>query len=87
MSQILTNALATYKAQQEAAEEPIISTLPDESFIVYRYDIPEENKGFINPNAVVYSCLLGSDIGTCRGRHFSAKHCNDVQQRPRADRN
>ncbi|WP_180970302.1 phage tail-collar fiber domain-containing protein [Vibrio parahaemolyticus] len=85
MSQILTNALATYKAQQEAAEEPIVldqivfayvpgidpeadidpeTTLPDESFIVYRYDIPEENKGFINPNAVVYSCLLGSDIGT-----------------------
>lgn len=85
MSQILTNALATYKAQQEAAEQPVIldqivfayvpgidpeapidpdSTLPPEEQIVYRYDIPSQNKGFINPDAVVYSCLLGTDIGT-----------------------
>lgn len=85
MSQILTNALATYKAQQEAAGQPVIldqivfayvpgidpeapidpdSTLPPEEQIVYRYDIPSQNKGFINPDAVVYSCLLGTDIGT-----------------------
>lgn len=85
MSQILTNALATYKAQQEAAGQPVIldqivfayvpgidpeapidpdSTLPPEEQIVYRYDIPSQNIGFINPDAVVYSCLLGTDIGT-----------------------
>lgn len=85
MTQQLTNALATYKAQQEAASEPVIldqvvfalipgldpslpidpdETLPPENQIQYRYDIPENNKGFINPDAVVYSCLLGTDIGT-----------------------
>jgi len=31
--------------------------------IVYEYAIPEEGKGYINPNQVVYSMLLGSDIG------------------------
>lgn len=85
MSQTLTNALLTYKAQQEAAGEPVIldqivfalipgldpeapidpdETLPPEDKIQYRYDIPDNNKGFINPNAVVYSSLLGTDIGT-----------------------
>lgn len=85
MSQTLTNALLTYKAQQEAAGEPVIldqivfalipgldpevpvdpdETLPPDEQIQYRYDIPDNNKGFINPNAVVYSCLLGTDIGT-----------------------
>ncbi|MBI9080264.1 MAG: phage tail protein, partial [Pseudodesulfovibrio sp.] len=31
--------------------------------IVYEYTIPAEGKGYINPNQVVYSMLLGSDIG------------------------
>lgn len=83
--QTLTNALKTYKAQQEATGKPIIfdqvvfalipdldpevpidpdETLPAEEYIQYRYDIPDNNKRFINPNAVVYSCLLGTDIGT-----------------------
>lgn len=37
--------------------------LPDPGDIVYQYTIPAENKGYINPNQVVYSMLLGSDIG------------------------
>jgi len=36
---------------------------PDAGDIVLEYVIPEENKGYINPNQVVYSMLLGSDIG------------------------
>lgn len=31
--------------------------------IVQVYDIPEENRGFVNPNQVVYSAQLGSDVG------------------------
>ncbi|WP_051176917.1 phage tail protein [Halodesulfovibrio aestuarii] len=31
--------------------------------IVHEYVIPAENKGFLNPNQVVYSMLLTSDIG------------------------
>lgn len=37
--------------------------MPDAGDIVYEYDIPIEGKGYINPNQVVYSMLLGSDIG------------------------
>lgn len=37
--------------------------LPDPADIVHQYTIPAENKGYINPNQVVYSMLLGSDIG------------------------
>ncbi|MCG2732084.1 phage tail protein [Pseudodesulfovibrio aespoeensis] len=37
--------------------------LPDPGDIVYQYTIPAENKGYINPNQVVYSMLLESDIG------------------------
>lgn len=38
--------------------------LPPESQIVHRYKIPQENIGFINADAVVYTCLLGTDVGT-----------------------
>ncbi|MDH1511888.1 phage tail protein [Pseudomonas mosselii] len=31
--------------------------------IVHTYAIPPENLGYVNPNQVVYSCQLGSDIG------------------------
>ncbi|NKF27031.1 phage tail protein [Pseudomonas sp. BGM005] len=31
--------------------------------IVHVYDIPEENAGFVNPNQVVYSSQIGSDVG------------------------
>lgn len=31
--------------------------------IVHVYDIPKENAGYVNPNQVVYSAQIGSDIG------------------------
>lgn len=37
--------------------------LPPADQIVHVYDIPEENAGYVNPNEVVYSAQLGSDIG------------------------
>lgn len=36
---------------------------PAPETIVYEYDIPAGDKGYVNPNQVVYSMLLGSDIG------------------------
>lgn len=36
---------------------------PAQNRIVYDYVIPDDYKGFVNPNQVVYSMLLGSDIG------------------------
>ncbi|MBB6158525.1 microcystin-dependent protein [Pseudomonas sp. JAI115] len=36
---------------------------PEAAHIVYVYAIPKENAGFVNPNQVVYSAQLGSDIG------------------------
>ena len=37
--------------------------MPDAESIVLEYDIPAEYKGYVNPNQVVYSMLLGSDVG------------------------
>jgi hypothetical protein len=31
--------------------------------IVHVYDIPDENAGYVNPNQVVYSSQIGSDVG------------------------
>ncbi|MNZ06746.1 Tail fiber protein [compost metagenome] len=31
--------------------------------IVYSYDIPPENSGYVNPSQVVYSAQIGSDVG------------------------
>jgi microcystin-dependent protein len=36
---------------------------PPVAQIVYVYTIPKQNAGFVNPNQVVYSAQLGSDIG------------------------
>ncbi|AIS15529.1 hypothetical protein JM49_28765 [Pseudomonas chlororaphis subsp. aurantiaca] len=36
---------------------------PPASQIVHTYDIPAGNSGYVNPNQVVYSSMLGSDIG------------------------
>lgn len=36
---------------------------PPANQIVYTYVIPAENSGYVNPNQVVYSAQLGSDIG------------------------
>ncbi|QJI41416.1 phage tail protein [Pseudomonas sp. ADAK2] len=36
---------------------------PPAGQIVQVYDIPKENAGYVNPNQVVYSAQLGSDIG------------------------
>ena len=37
--------------------------LPAESRIRLRYPIPEEYRAYVNPTQVVYSALLGSDVG------------------------
>ena len=36
---------------------------PDAAQIVHVYDIPRENAGYVNPNQVVYSSQIGSDVG------------------------
>jgi len=36
---------------------------PPAGQIVHSYTIPPENTGYVNPNQVVYSAMLGSDIG------------------------
>jgi microcystin-dependent protein len=36
---------------------------PPAAQIVHTYSIPEQNIGFVNPNQVVYSAMLGSDVG------------------------
>ncbi|WP_085694504.1 MULTISPECIES: phage tail protein [unclassified Pseudomonas] len=36
---------------------------PPAAQIVHVYDVPKENSGFVNPNQVVYSAQLGSDVG------------------------
>lgn len=36
---------------------------PPANQIVYTYAIPADNSGYVNPNQVVYSAQLGSDIG------------------------
>jgi hypothetical protein len=36
---------------------------PDASKIVYTYQLPNENAGYVNPNQVVYSAQISSDIG------------------------
>ena len=37
-------------------------TVPTEQ-VVYTYPIPDEYRASVNPNQVVYSALLGSDVG------------------------
>ncbi|GAB6177969.1 hypothetical protein JCM16814_28600 [Desulfobaculum senezii] len=37
--------------------------MPPAEQIVHQYVIPDEFKGYVNPNQVVYSMLLGSDVG------------------------
>ncbi|WP_122665324.1 phage tail protein [Pseudomonas viridiflava] len=36
---------------------------PTAAQIVYTYPLPDENAGYVNPNQVVYSSQLGSDVG------------------------
>lgn len=36
---------------------------PPAAQIVHTYAIPEQNTGYVNPNQVVYSSMLGSDVG------------------------
>lgn len=36
---------------------------PPAAQIVHTYSIPKQNIGFVNPNQVVYSSMLGSDVG------------------------
>ena len=37
--------------------------LPDPAHIVHTADIADENKGYVGPDEVVYSIVLGSDLG------------------------
>ncbi|WP_300674069.1 phage tail protein [Desulfoluna sp.] len=37
--------------------------MPDAAHIVHTYTIPAEFKGYVNPDQVVYSMILGSDVG------------------------
>lgn len=39
---------------------------PQSENVVHEYAIPEDFKGYVNPNQVVYSMLLGSEIGNFR---------------------
>ena len=36
---------------------------PPAAQIVHSYTIPQQNVGYVNPNQVVYSSMLGSDVG------------------------
>ncbi|WP_320040790.1 phage tail protein [uncultured Desulfobacter sp.] len=36
---------------------------PDAGYIVHTYSIPEDYKGYVDPNQVVYSMILGTDLG------------------------
>lgn len=44
------------------AIEPGVN-VPDEGLIALRYAIPPEYRAYVNPNQVVYSAMLGSDMG------------------------
>jgi len=37
--------------------------LPDPSYIVHTYEIPSDFKGYVAPDQVVYSMILGTDVG------------------------
>ncbi len=37
--------------------------LPDAGYIVHTYDIPADYKGYVAPDQVVYSMILGTDVG------------------------
>ncbi len=45
------------------AEVDRTQSKPAAARIVHTYTIPKENRGYVNPNQVVYSAQLGSDIG------------------------
>lgn len=55
--------LADVPGLDPAQEVDRAEGMPDAGSIVHDYVIPEEFKGYVNPNQVVYSMLLGSDIG------------------------
>lgn len=38
--------------------------MPDADDIVYTYEIPDDSKGYVDADQVVYSMMLGSDVGT-----------------------
>lgn len=38
-------------------------TVPEEALIALRYAIPPQYRAYVNPNQVVYSAMLGSDMG------------------------
>lgn len=58
-----TFILANVAGVDPAAAVDRTEGMPDAGDIVHEYTIPAEGKGYINPNQVVYSMLLTSDIG------------------------
>lgn len=51
---------------------------PPAAQIVHTYAIPEQNVGFVNPNQVVYSSMLGSDIGDFDWNWIGLETAEDV---------
>lgn len=51
---------------------------PPAEQIVHRYTIPQQNIGFVNPNQVVYSSMLGSDIGDFDWNWMGLETAEDV---------
>lgn len=51
---------------------------PPAEQIVHRYTIPPQNIGFVNPNQVVYSSMLGSDIGDFDWNWMGLETAEDV---------
>lgn len=55
--------LANIPGQDSAAPIDRSEGMPASENIVYQYVIPEDFKGYVTPNQVVHSMLLGSDVG------------------------
>lgn len=51
---------------------------PPAEQIVHHYTIPQQNIGFVNPNQVVYSSMLGSDIGDFDWNWMGLETAEDV---------
>ena len=67
-------ALANVAGQDPSKEIDRKTGLP--ATVVHTAVIPEEYRAFVNPNQVVYSCLLGSDIGDFTF-NWQGLYCNE----------
>jgi len=55
--------LAYMPGQDPVAAIDRAETRPPDDRIVYTYAVPDDFRGYVSPNQVVYSMLLGSDVG------------------------